>query len=445
MKNLFSCFILGSLVFSVASCSVNNPVSNLRHEDNGFSAKMLSPSYLERKMNTFVFTNPDGKMVVKEISYGISKYRTLLKSVLNGIPGMKAALLGFNEVQDQMIVPSFAAFINELDDPPLVNKIAFVSNRTGKYEIYSVDDKDSNGDGEGDNTLQLTDHLSNYTDQLPGFSNTKVAFPVWMTNNYLDTEIYVKGMDGNNLVRLTTNEARDLGPKISSDGNKIAFVSNMNGDYDIYAMDSLDSDNDGNGDNLVQLTNKPGFEGDFAISNNGKLAYAIYGDGLFIVDINTLEETRLTTLSPPAYESSISISDDGSKIAYLKSTSPLASVPVDVKVFDVNNMTETTMASYTGGVVEIPIFSKDGTKVVIRRNAIMHVIDVNNPGVEKNLNIFANYPIFLSDGRIAYNCYNSSADICVVDADDADNDGTADNNIQLTNYAGPDLMSYIDY
>ena len=47
-----------------------------------------------------------------------------------------------------------------------------------------------------------------------------------------------KGPDGQTagLTRLTTSEANDFSPAISPDGGRLAFVSNRDGDEDIYLM-----------------------------------------------------------------------------------------------------------------------------------------------------------------------------------------------------------------
>ena len=63
--------------------------------------------------------------------------------------------------------------------------------------------------------------------------------------------------DGTNQRRLTNNGAADSHPTWSRGGGRIAFVSERDGNREIYAMDYVDSDGDGNGDNLVNLTNNP--------------------------------------------------------------------------------------------------------------------------------------------------------------------------------------------
>ena len=68
-------------------------------------------------------------------------------------------------------------------------------------------------------------------------------------------EIYVKNADGTNKVRLTNHTAVDRYPSWSPDGNRIVFTSDRDGIAQLYVMDAVDSDGDGNGDNLTPLSN----------------------------------------------------------------------------------------------------------------------------------------------------------------------------------------------
>jgi TolB protein len=47
---------------------------------------------------------------------------------------------------------------------------------------------------------------------------------------------------GNNQVRLTQNDKTDKQPVWSPDGKNIAFVSDLDGDYDIFIMNSKGED-----------------------------------------------------------------------------------------------------------------------------------------------------------------------------------------------------------
>jgi len=56
-----------------------------------------------------------------------------------------------------------------------------------------------------------------------------------------DTEVYVVNTDGTGLKKLTNNTADDWWPCISHDGSKITFSSNLDGDQEIFVI-SMDVD-----------------------------------------------------------------------------------------------------------------------------------------------------------------------------------------------------------
>jgi Tol biopolymer transport system component len=116
------------------------------------------------------------------------------------------------------------------------SKIAFMSDRDWDFEIYVM-----NADGSGQTNLTN----SRGRDELPAWSpdGTKIAFD---SDPDLDgnSEIYVMNADGTAQTRLT--ETWTIGwnarvwksawaPTWSPDGSKIAFASDLYGDYEIYA------------------------------------------------------------------------------------------------------------------------------------------------------------------------------------------------------------------
>ena len=71
---------------------------------------------------------------------------------------------------------------------------------------------------------------------IGGQTRTKIVF---MSNRNGDVEIYVMNSNGTNQTRLTNNPAEDNWPAFSTDGTKIVFTSNRNGgNYDIYVMNA---------------------------------------------------------------------------------------------------------------------------------------------------------------------------------------------------------------
>jgi serine/threonine-protein kinase len=99
--------------------------------------------------------------------------------------------------------------------------------------------------------------------ELPGIAATGIA-PVGLRATPLpgslpDAEIVYFALRGRNYdvyrrnfstgadIRLTTHEATDMYPQVSPDGRRIVFVSNRDGDFEVFVIDI-------NGDNLRQVT-----------------------------------------------------------------------------------------------------------------------------------------------------------------------------------------------
>jgi Tol biopolymer transport system component len=192
---------------------------------------------------------------------------------------------------------------------PNGTKIAFDSFRDFNDNIYMMDAFDTNLDGNGDNVKRLTKKTASDTEPAFSPSGTKIAFtsdradpggdnydiyvmkakpegrrnrPKNLTKNAAydaeasfspngtkivftstrddaDGDIYVMNSDGTGVTRLTSNEAYDADANFSPDGTKIVFRSgrndNGNDPSEVYVMDAVDSDNNGEGDNMTNLSN----------------------------------------------------------------------------------------------------------------------------------------------------------------------------------------------
>jgi Tol biopolymer transport system component len=113
----------------------------------------------------------------------------------------------------------FKRLTNVIDSYPMFSsdgkKIAFESNRTGNFEIYTIN-------ADGTDIKQLT--YDTAFDGTPAWSpdGKKIVFASERDN---DPEIYIMNADGSNQKRLTNIKGDDSHPKFTPDGKKIIFCS----------------------------------------------------------------------------------------------------------------------------------------------------------------------------------------------------------------------------
>ena len=124
---------------------------------------------------------------------------------------------------------------------PAGNRIAFVSDRDGNFEIYVMD-------ADGSNQQRLTDNPAQDWWSSWSPDGSRIAFYSCPGGRITTTsEIYVMDADGSNQQRLTDNPAIDSYYSWSPDGSRIAFVSTRDGNFEIYVTDA-------NGANQQRLT-----------------------------------------------------------------------------------------------------------------------------------------------------------------------------------------------
>jgi hypothetical protein len=109
-----------------------------------------------------------------------------------------------------------------------------------------------------------------------------------------NADIYVSGVDGLGVRRLTTDHAPDFVPVWSPDGRTIAFDSDRSGQTQVYAMDT-------DGSNQRLLIGGPGrsFVGSWA-PDGTKLAFASDRDGNFEIYVAAADGTGVTRLTDNA-------------------------------------------------------------------------------------------------------------------------------------------------
>jgi Tol biopolymer transport system component len=184
------------------------------------------------------------------------------------------------------------------------SKIVFASDqaclRTSCQEIYTMD-------ADGSNVTRLTNNQTTLNDPVWSPDGSKIAF-------VSGVEIWVMNADGTGQKKLTNaasapsgSQLMDTKPTWSPTGSKIAFSRNTFTFFtspgqvftppgqDVYTMDAVDTNNDGNGDNLKRLTtsNQP-FNPDPAWSpDDTKIAFTGSGG---ITTMNAADGTGRTVL-----------------------------------------------------------------------------------------------------------------------------------------------------
>jgi Tol biopolymer transport system component len=257
--------------------------------------------------------------------------------------------------------------------------IAFVSNRSGSFNIYTM-----RVDGSG--LDQLTD------DAGPGFSNfpdwspdgSKIVFSSTRDRSTTGLDIWVMGADGANPTRLTEAAGQNGRAEWSHDGTKIVFTSTRDaagavGVAEIWVMDA-------DGSNQRALTS----DGKFAntpswSADDSKIVFQSNRDGtdqLYVMNADGSGITRLTNGAwgdqEPAW------SPDGAFIAFQSTrdaTAPVDNSDFEVYVMNADGSSPTRLTSNTA-LDGRASWSPDGSQLIFdsRRDGNEEVYLMNRDG-----------------------------------------------------------------
>lgn len=112
----------------------------------------------------------------------------------------------------------------------------------------------------------------------------KIAF---VSDRDGNPEIYVMNADGSQQTRLTYNLATDTGPSWSPDGKQIAFLSDRDETPGIYVMDM-------DGSNLTRLTAQYAYSAPIWSPDGEWVAFSGEGRDIYVVRPDSSQEVQLT-------------------------------------------------------------------------------------------------------------------------------------------------------
>ena len=166
-----------------------------------------------------------------------------------------------------------------------------------------------------DSSIYSSGKQLTYAGQIHVGERPRIAF---VSDRDGDNEIYVMDADGTGVVQLTDNSVDDWSPRWSPDGNRIAYTSGSWPDYDTYVANA-----DGTG--VVRLTNNSGYSSFRGWSPDGsRIAYHLDRNGgeynaedmdIYVANADGTGAVRVTDNS--GYNSFSRWSPDGSRIAYI--------------------------------------------------------------------------------------------------------------------------------
>jgi Tol biopolymer transport system component len=239
--------------------------------------------------------------------------------------------------------------------PPAEPRIAFVSNRDGNPEIYSMRI-------DGTDVQRLTDHPAH--EHSPSWSPDRrwIAF---VSDRGGDEQIHVMRSNGTGVQRLTAGPRPNRSPAWSSDGRSIAFVGGGDGDEDIYLMNA-----DGSG--VRPLVQDAWRDFDPAWSPNGRrLAFTSTRDGveaIFVIDVDGSGLVRLSPADQPRVpEHSPAWSPGGDRILFVRDGRwSLSGGGIQIHVMNADGTGRAALtASEEGGFFAVdPAWSADGNRIV---------------------------------------------------------------------------------
>jgi len=302
--------------------------------------------------------------------------------------------------------------------------------------VPNPDQSDNEGDGTGDgcDADDDNDGVEDTFDSCPLVADGyQIAFASNRSGNY---EIYTMNADGTGVTRLTNLTASDDEPSFHPTGSRILFTSTRNNSRrEIYVMNP-----DGTG--VTRLTNVAGGNAEAVFNPQGtKIAFTSRrfdnNENLFVMDAdgtNTVQLTFFTSTS--TFAKFPSFNHNGTRIAFESQRGTIGNAQWDIFAINPDGTGEVRLTT-SGGQDSDPSYSSDGSKIVFvsNRDGNQEIYIMNSDGTGQTRltddPANDNYPSFSADGQkiVFSSTRGADLELYVMNLD-----GT--NVTQLTNAAG---------
>ncbi len=228
------------------------------------------------------------------------------------------------------------------------SKIAFVSNRDGNKEIYLMD-------YDGENVVRITQnqHLDLFPDLRP--RHHQIVFSSFSKNM---ASLLIFDLLTGDRRTLVSRGGLNTTPEWSPDGQRIVFVSAMDGNAELYTVGA-----DGTG--LKRLTFSPAIESSPTWSPTGQqIAFTSDRTGrpqIYVMDSDGSNVRQMTKFGE--YNDSAAWSPDGTRIAFVSRHG----LQFDIYVLDLTNDSVIRLTENQGSN-ESPFWAPDGLHLVFSSN-----------------------------------------------------------------------------
>jgi TolB protein len=210
------------------------------------------------------------------------------------------------------------------------------------------------------------------------------------------SKIFISNLDGTDEQQLTTGTSNDYQPKFNYSRTKIVFVSDRDGQYDVYTMDI-------DGTNIIRVTTTgthggQNGAGSAAWTGDGKIVYTL-NDTLYKINIDGSNSTPIYTAPPDRGIHSVLTSQSFNKIV-VQIQSPWGGYDVEHVAMNIDGSDSKEVVPNDPGGLSLGGFSPDGNKCLYSWDTTGHE-ESSGRSLEHHiyiLNLTSNTKIDISSG-----------------------------------------------